>query len=77
MNTFTLPEPILDQARTEAMRCKIPLDEFIADAVTEKLAALNAHSLLKERATKGNRNHFEAVLNRVPASVPESGDERI
>ena len=46
MNTFTLPEPILDQARTEAMRCKIPLDEFIADAVTEKLAALNAHFLL-------------------------------
>ena len=49
----------------------IPLDQFIATALAEKVAVLDADSYIRERAERGSREKFEAVLSRFRTSNPK------
>jgi hypothetical protein len=49
---------------------------WVADAVREKLAASEQFEYLEGRAARGSREAYERVLAKVPATKPESGDER-
>ena len=57
-------------ARQEGMS----INQFVATAVAEKLAALMAADYLQDRAKRGDRKAFERVLSRVPAAEPEPLD---
>jgi hypothetical protein len=50
------------------------MNQFIATAVAEKLAALTTVAYLEERASRGDRASFERVLAKVPASEPQIED---
>ena len=52
----------------------VSINQFVATAVAEKLAALMAADYLQERAKRGDRKAFERVLSRVPATEPEPLD---
>jgi hypothetical protein len=52
----------------------ISLDQFIATAVAEKVAALMTVEYLQERAKRGSRGKFEAVLAKVPDVESEEFD---
>jgi hypothetical protein len=52
----------------------ISIDQFIATAVAEKIAALMTVEYLQERAKRGSREKFEAVLVKVPDVEPEEFD---
>jgi len=52
----------------------ISIDHFVAVAVAEKISALTTKSYLKERAKRGNRAKYEAVLAKVPDIEPEPDD---
>jgi hypothetical protein len=52
----------------------VSINQFVATAVAEKLAALMAADYLQERAKRGDRKAFERALSRVPATEPEPLD---
>ena len=43
------------------------LNQFIATAVAEKVAALTTEKYLASRAQRGSRNAFDQALSKVPA----------
>lgn len=50
------------------------LNQFIATAVAEKVAALTTEKYLASRAQRGSRNAFDQALSKVPAVFPEEFD---
>ena len=51
------------------------MNQFIATAVAEKMAALETFDYLGERAKKGDYEHFKNMLSKVPNRKPLKGDE--
>jgi predicted transcriptional regulator len=72
--SIRLPDSLHEMARKVADEDHISLNQFIASAVSEKVAALTAEKYLKERAERGSRQAFEAVLAKVPDTEPEAFD---
>ncbi len=69
-----LPDSLQHQLQTLAERDGISIDQFIATAVAEKMAALLTEAYLAERAQRGSRAKYEAALAQVPDVEPESYD---
>jgi hypothetical protein len=73
--TVSLPDSIRRRAETLAQSDGISFDQFVALALAEKVAVLDAGTYLAERAKRGDRQKFEDILARVPDGTPEEGDE--
>ena len=69
-----IPESLRRRAQTLAQDDGVPLDQFIATALAEKVAVLDADTYLRERAARGSREKFDCVLSRVPDIEPEEQD---
>ena len=52
----------------------ISINQFITAAIGEKLTALQTKNYIEQRATKGSREKFLAVLNKAPDIAPEEYD---
>ena len=52
----------------------ISINQFITAAIGEKLTALQTENYIEQRATKGSREKFLAVLNKAPNIEPEEYD---
>ena len=70
-----LPNSLHSNLRELAEREGISVDQFIATAVAEKMSALMTESYLAERAKRGSREKYEAVLAQVPDVEPGEHDE--
>ena len=64
--SLRLPESLHKELRRLAKQEGISLNQFIASAAAEKLAALRTATYLKKRAKRGDREAFEKVLAKVP-----------
>jgi hypothetical protein len=75
--SLRLPESLHKQVRELAKRENISIDQLIATALAEKMAALMTGEYLAERATRGRRRKFDRVLGKVRArnTEPVEGDE--
>jgi hypothetical protein len=75
--SLRLPESLHKQARELAKREDISINQLIATALAEKMAALMTGEYLSERAARGNRRKFDRVLGKVRRAnrAPEAGDE--
>ena len=73
--TLSLPESIRRRAETLAKSDGISFDQFVALALAEKVAVLDAGTYLAERAMRGDRKKFDDILARVPDVAPEKGDD--
>lgn len=69
-----LPDSLYRSLQELAERDGISVEQFIALAVAEKISALTTESYLQERAKRGNRSKYEAVLAKVPEVDPEQND---
>ena len=69
-----IPESLRRRAQSLAQDDGIPLDQFIATALAEKVAVLDADSYIRERAARGGREKFDRVLSKVPDVDPEEQD---
>lgn len=69
-----IPESLRRRAESLAQDDGIPLDQFIATALAEKVAVLDADSYIRERAVRGSREKFERVLSKVPNADPGEHD---
>jgi hypothetical protein len=73
--SLRLPDSLHRRVREIAQQDGISINQFISTAVAEKLAALMTESYLQERAQRGSREKFRAVLAKVPDVPPGPGDE--
>ena len=69
-----LPESLHKMAKDVAEEDKVSLNQFIATAVAEKVAALTTEKYLESRALRGSRKAFDQALSKVPAAQPETFD---
>lgn len=72
--SIRLPESLHKQVKELAESEGISMNQFIALAVAEKMSALMTVEYLEERARRGSRGKFDAVLEKVPGSKPEEYD---
>jgi hypothetical protein len=68
---YSLYESLSDLAGREG----ISIDRFISTAIAEKLSALMTENYLKDRAGRGDRAKYEAILAKVPDTEPEASDK--
>jgi uncharacterized protein (DUF1778 family) len=72
--SIRLPASLHEGIREAARREGISINQFIASAAGEKLAAWATEEILEARARRGDRARFEAALGRVPDRKPDPDD---
>lgn len=72
--SLRLPDSLHRRVKELASQEGISINQFIATAVAEKMAALLTEDYLKERAVRGTRAKYEAALAQVPDADPEEQD---
>ena len=73
--SLRLPESLHQKVRELAEKEGVSINQLITTALAEKLAALMTVEYLEERAKRGDRGQFEAVLRKVKDRPPQEGDE--
>ena len=73
--SLRLPESLHKQLKELARREGISINQFISTAVAEKLTALMTAEYLEERARRGERARFDAVLAQIPDAPPDAADQ--
>jgi predicted DNA-binding ribbon-helix-helix protein len=68
--SLRLPDSLHKQIRELAKREEVSINQLIATAVAEKMAALMTESYLAQRAKRGSRAKFNRVLRKVRPSRP-------
>ena len=69
-----IPDSLHKRLSDLAGRDGISIDQFISTAVAEKISALMTEDYLKNRAGRGDRAKYEAILAKVPDVEPEEYD---
>jgi hypothetical protein len=73
--SLRLPNSIHKQLKEYAEQDGISMNQFIATAVAEKLASLATMEYLEQRARRGSKDKFNAVLSKAPDVEPAEGDK--
>ena len=73
--SIRLPESLHKQVKELARTEGISMNQFIALAVAEKLSALMTVEYLEERAKRGSKEEFDAVLTKVRDREPLEHDK--
>jgi hypothetical protein len=73
--SLRLPDSLHRQIRELAKREGMSINQFLTTAAAEKMAALLTAEYLAERARRGSRAKFGAVLAKVPRGKPTKGDD--
>ncbi|RCW67502.1 toxin-antitoxin system HicB family antitoxin [Pseudorhodoferax soli] len=71
--TIRLPNSVHAKIRELAARDEISVNQFIASAAAEKLAAVLTLEFLREEAAQGQRQAFDRYLRAVP-DVDDTAD---
>lgn len=71
-----LPKSMKSAAEKLAQDEGISMNQFVATAVAEKLAAMSTASFFAERKSRANLKAFKRLLNRKGGEAPRPGDER-
>ena len=75
--TVRLPNSVHQKVKELALRDEISVNQFIASAVSEKMASVMTLDYLKSEAAKGQRNDFDFFLGMVPSAPVMPGDEML
>lgn len=70
-----LPASIKAEAEKLASREGTSLNQFVASAVAEKVAALRTAEFFASRKGKGDAAAFQRLMTRDGGESPQSGDE--
>jgi len=72
--TVEIPESLQRSIQALAAQEGYSIDQFLASAAAEKMAALRTLDYLRQEAAKGNREEFDRFLSAVPAREPAETD---
>jgi hypothetical protein len=64
-----------DTARNLAKQESISINQLIATALAEKISALMTEDYLAERAKRGSKGKFDAIMAKIPDIEPLDYDE--
>ena len=73
---FALRIPDYYKAEILELKGDASINQFIVNAVAEKISALKTEEYLKERAKRGSREHALCILDRVADVAPPLYDKR-
>lgn len=73
--SLRLPESLHNKLRELADREGVSMNQLATLAITEKISALLTVDYLEERARRGSRERFLAILGKTPPNAPIAGDE--
>ena len=73
--SLRLPESLHKGVKEAAQREGVSINQFIATAVAEKLAALMTEDYLQQRASRASRARYEDALAQVPDVEAEDYDK--
>jgi hypothetical protein len=71
-----LPKSIKAAAEKLAREEGVSMNQFVATAVAEKLAAMQTATFFNERRQRTDLATFRKLLNRPGGELPREGDER-
>ena len=74
--SLRLPDSLHRKVRELAAKESVSINQLVATAVAEKMAALLTEEYLEERAQRADPAAFDRILARVPDVAPMPGDER-
>jgi hypothetical protein len=72
--SLRLPNSLHKKLGDLARREGVSINQLVNSAVAEKMATLMTVEYLQERAKRGSRKKFEAVLAKIPNREPEAFD---
>ena len=77
VSTYPLRLPVSIKAEAERLAAQdgSSLNQFVATAVAEKIAALRTAEFFTGRKGKGNRDAFRRLMTRDGGEPPQPGDE--
>lgn len=73
--SLRLPNSLHDQLRKLAKQEGVSINQLLTTAAAEKVSALMTAEYFEQRARRGSRERFEAVLAKVP-DVPADDVDR-
>ena len=73
--SLRLPDSLHESVRNLAKEDNISINQFVATALAEKMSALITEKYLSERAEKGSKKKFKAVLSKVKDIEPDTSDK--
>jgi len=71
---FALRIPDYYKAEIEALKGNVSINQFIVNALGEKIASLKTMDYLEERAKRGSTDSMLEILNNVPDVEPDEKD---
>ena len=72
--SLRLPKSLHSDLKDVAKIEGVSMNQFVAIAIAEKIASLNALDYLEKRAKRGSREKLLAVLAKAPDVEPEEYD---
>lgn len=75
--TVRLPNSVHQKVKELAERDDISVNQFIASAVSEKMASVMTLDYLRSEAGKGQRSDFDRYMNLIAEAKPLLGDEPV
>ena len=72
--SLRLPDSLHQQVKALARQDGISMNQFIASAVAEKMAALVTEEYLRERVQNASESNFFTALSKVPSVEPDVRD---
>lgn len=73
--SLRLPDSLHNQIRALAKKEGVSINQLLASAAAEKVAALLTEEYLEERAKRASGERFRAVLAKVPRNSPVPEDD--
>ena len=71
---FALRIPDYYKKEIECLKGEVSMNQFIVNALAEKIASMKTVAYLEERAQRGSKEHAFDVLKRVAAREPLEED---
>lgn len=71
MSSISIPDELYKKAAEIAATQHVSVDQVVASVFAEHLASWER---LKQRAARGDRGRFRAVLDKAPAAEPAESD---
>ena len=72
---FALRIPDYYKAEIEDLKGNVSMNQFIVNALAEKIATLKTVDYLEERARRGSVEHALKLLNNAPDVEPDERDK--
>ena len=73
-DTLRLPPPVMTEARQWADKSATPLEQFVASAVMEKIAALKTQQYFAARRERADLPAFDRLMRRIGTEPPRLDD---